>query len=99
MPVLLPSTAALLLQGVQLGHRHDFAGALAGLAHGAGRRPGGEERQAVHAPGVPAIAGTTVSAGDLLVVLEGSAPAPSLWKAETTAADDKAEARAAASPK
>lgn len=28
MPVLLPSTAALLLQAVQLGHCHDFAGAL-----------------------------------------------------------------------
>ncbi|MEA2709004.1 MAG: pyruvate carboxylase [Phycisphaerales bacterium] len=32
---------------------------------------------------VPVKAGTTVSAGDLLVVLEGAAPAPSLWKAET----------------
>jgi multidrug efflux pump subunit AcrA (membrane-fusion protein) len=32
---------------------------------------------------VPVKAGTTVSAGDLLVVLEGSVPAPSLWKAES----------------
>jgi hypothetical protein len=28
MPVLLPSTTALLLQSAQVGHRHDFAGAL-----------------------------------------------------------------------
>ena len=30
---------------------------------------------------VPVKAGTTVAAGDLLIVLEGAAPAPSLWKA------------------
>ncbi|MGW3609741.1 hypothetical protein ACWD6N_07590, partial [Micromonospora sp. NPDC005163] len=28
MPVLLPSTTALLLQSTQVRHRHDFAGAL-----------------------------------------------------------------------
>ncbi len=38
---------------------------------------------------LPIKAGTTVAAGDLLVVLEGSAPAPTMWKG-----DSKAEAAA-----
>ncbi len=44
---------------------------------------------------VPVGAGSTVTAGDLLVVLEGSDPGPSLWKA----GDGKSEAAAAKTAK